>query len=161
MQDTLKLEADELDQRSTLGATPLNYEQETVASIWTGSPQSDDRRLKNLAWSDESRFLQYHSDGKVRIQAGSGVMVWGMIFSWHTYGPLVPNEQCINAKAFLSIVADHVHSFMTTYPSSNGYYFGAAPKLWNSLPLQMRQSDCICPFKNPTKTYPFRITLTD
>ncbi len=59
---------------------------------------------KNVAWSDESRFLQRHSDGRVRtwrkehesmdpsclvstVQAGDGVvMVWG-IFSWHTLGP--------------------------------------------------------------------------
>ncbi len=56
---------------------------------------------KNVAWSDESRFLLQHSDDRVRIwrkghesmdpsclvstvQAGvGGVMVWG-IFSWHT-----------------------------------------------------------------------------
>ncbi len=64
---------------------------------------------KNVAWSDESRFLHQHSDGWVRIwrkehesmdpsclvstvQAGGGdVMVWG-IYSWHTLGPLVPIE---------------------------------------------------------------------
>ncbi len=62
---------------------------------------------KNVAWSNESRFLLQHSDGMVRIwckehesmdpsclvstvQAdGSDVMVWG-IFSLHTLGPLVP-----------------------------------------------------------------------
>ncbi len=56
---------------------------------------------KNVAWSDESRFLLRHSDVRVRIrckehesmdpsclvstvQAGGGVvMAWG-IFSWHT-----------------------------------------------------------------------------
>ncbi len=55
---------------------------------------------KNVAWSDESRFLLRHSDGKGRIwhkehesmdpfclvstvQAGGGVMVWG-IFYLHT-----------------------------------------------------------------------------
>jgi len=56
---------------------------------------------KNVAWSDESRFLLRHSDGRVRIcckqnenmdpsclittvqAGGGGVMVWGMI-SWHT-----------------------------------------------------------------------------
>ncbi len=81
---------------------------------------------KNVAWSDESRFLLRHSDGRVRIwckehesmdpsclvstvqAGGGGVMVWG-IFSWHTLGPLVPI-----ATAYLSIVADHVHPFMTT-----------------------------------------------
>ncbi len=54
--------------------------------------------------------------------AGGGVMVWG-IFSWHTLGPLVPIEHCLNATVYLSIVADHVHPFMTTvYPSSDGYF---------------------------------------
>ncbi len=90
---------------------------------------------KNVAWSDESRFLLRHSDGRVRIwrkeqesmdpsglvsmvQAG-GVMVWG-IFSWHTLGPLVPIEHSLNTTAYLSIVADHVHPFMTAvYPSSD------------------------------------------
>ncbi len=59
---------------------------------------------KNVAWSDESWFLLWHSDGRVRIclkvyesmdpsclvstvqAGGDGVMVWG-IFSWHTLGP--------------------------------------------------------------------------
>ncbi len=89
---------------------------------------------ENVAWSDESWFLLQHSDGRVRIwrkehermdpscfvstvQAdGGGVMVWG-IFSWHTLGPLVPIEHQLNATAYLSIVANHVHPFMTTvYP---------------------------------------------
>ncbi len=53
--------------------------------------------------------------------AGGGLMVWG-IFSWHTFGPLVPIEHRLNATAYLSIVADHVHFFMTTVcPSSDGY----------------------------------------
>ncbi len=47
------------------------------------------------------------------IQAGGGVMVW-RIFSWHTLGPLVPTEHRLNAPAYLSIVTDHVHPFMTT-----------------------------------------------
>ncbi len=47
------------------------------------------------------------------VQAADGVMVWG-IFSWHTLGPLVPFEYRLNATVYLSIVADHVHSFMTT-----------------------------------------------
>ncbi len=46
-------------------------------------------------------------------------MVWG-IFSLHTLGPLVPIEHHLNATANLSIVADHVHPFMTTvYLSSD------------------------------------------
>ncbi len=88
----------------------------------------------------ESWFLLRHSDGRVRIwckehesmdpsclvstvqAGGGGVMVWG-IFSWQTLGPLVPIEHCLNTTAYLSIVADHVHPFMTTvYPSSDGYF---------------------------------------
>ncbi len=86
---------------------------------------------KNVAWSDESRFLLQHSDGRVRIwrkehesmdsscrvstvQAdGGGVMVRG-IFSWHTLGPLVSIEHRLNDTAYLSIVADSVHPFMPT-----------------------------------------------
>ncbi len=92
------------------------------------------------AWSDMPRFLLQHSDGRVRIwrkehesmdpsclvstvqAGGGGVVVWG-IFSWHTLDPLVPIEHRLNATAYLSIVADHVHPFMTTvYPSSDGYF---------------------------------------
>ncbi len=51
------------------------------------------------------------------VQAGGGVMVRG-VFSWHTLGPLVLTEHCLNTTAYLSIVADH--PFMTTvYPSSD------------------------------------------
>ncbi len=93
---------------------------------------------KNVAWFDESRFLLQHSDGRVRIwrkehesmdpsclvstvqAGGGGVMVWSL-FSWHTLGPLVPIEHRLNAS--LSIVAGHVHPFMTTvYTSSDGYF---------------------------------------
>ncbi len=57
------------------------------------------------------------------VQAGGGgVMVWGII-SWYTLGPLVPIEYRLNATAYLSIVADYVHPFMTTvYTSSDGYF---------------------------------------
>ncbi len=58
------------------------------------------------------------------VQAGGagGVMVWG-IFCWHTLCPLVPIEHCLDATAYLSIVADHVHPFMTTvHPSSDDYF---------------------------------------
>ncbi len=85
---------------------------------------------KTVAWSDETWFLLQHSDCMVRIwrkehesmdpsclvstvQAGGGVIVWG-IFSWHTLGILVPIEHRLNAPVYLSVVADHVHPFMTT-----------------------------------------------
>ncbi len=38
-------------------------------------------------------------------------------------GTLWAPEHCLNTTAYLSIVADHVHPFMTTvYPSSDGYF---------------------------------------
>ncbi len=58
----------------------------------------------------------------VQAAGGGGVMVCG-IFFWHTLGPLVSLEHCLNATAYLSIVADHVHPFLTTvYSSSAGYF---------------------------------------
>ncbi len=92
---------------------------------------------KNVAWSDESMFLLRHSDGRVRIwhkdhesmdpsnlvstvQAGGGGVIVFRTFSWHTLGPLVLIEHRLNATDYLSIVADHVHPFMTAvYPSSD------------------------------------------
>ncbi len=57
----------------------------------------------------------------VQAPAG-GVMVWGIV-SLQTLGPLVQIVHCLNATDYLSIVADHVHPFMTTvYPSSYGYF---------------------------------------
>ena len=48
-------------------------------------------------------------------------MVWGM-FSWLTLGPLLPINHRFNAIAYWSIVAEHVHPFMTAMsPPSNGY----------------------------------------
>ncbi len=38
----------------------------------------------------------------------------GGVFSWHTLGLLVPIEHRLNTTVYLSIVADHVHPFMTT-----------------------------------------------
>ncbi len=88
---------------------------------------------KNVAWSDESWFLLKHSDGRVRIKRKEHESmdqwwwrwcngVWD-IFYIHTLGPLVPIEHCLNATVYLSIVADHVHPFMTTvYTSSDGYF---------------------------------------
>ncbi len=97
---TLKKSPGLQQQKTTPGAAPVSYEQETEAKYRTGSPKLDNRRLENVAWSDESQFLLRHSDGRVRIwhkehesmdpsclvstvQAGGGVIVWG-IFFWDT-----------------------------------------------------------------------------
>ncbi len=77
-------------------------------------------------------FCCNNSDGRVRIwrkehesmdpsrlvstvqAGGGGVMVCG-IFSLHTLGLLVPIEHRLNATAYLSIVADHVHPFIPIF----------------------------------------------
>ncbi len=54
------------------------------------------------------------------VQAGGGGIMVSGIFYWHALGPLVPIEHRLNATAYLSIVADHVHTFMTAvYASSD------------------------------------------
>ncbi len=53
------------------------------------------------------------------VQAGGGGVIVRGIFYWHTLSPLVPIEHRLNTTAYLSIVVDHVHPFMTAvYPSS-------------------------------------------
>ncbi len=89
---------------------------------------------KNIAWSDGSdgRVIIWRKEHEsmdpsclvstVQAAGGSGVMVWG-IFSWHTFGPLVSIEHHLNTTVYLSIIADHVHPFMTTvYTSTDGYF---------------------------------------
>ncbi len=52
--------------------------------------------------------------------AGVGVMVWGIIYLLTLVPPI---EHNLNTTIYLSIVADHVHPFMTTvYPSSDSYF---------------------------------------
>lgn len=97
--------------RWTLKQMDYSSKQETEATIYKCSSKLDNNieDWKNVAWSVESGFLLWHSDGRVRIwskrhenmdpsclvstvqDGGGGVMVWG-VFSWHTLGPLVPTE---------------------------------------------------------------------
>ncbi len=133
MHNMSKPEADGLQQQKTIpGIAPVRKNRKRTLQFTQAHQNWTIEDWKNVAWSDDSRFLLWHSDGRVRIwckehesmdpsclvstvQAGGGggVMVWG-IFSWHTLGPLVPIEHRLNATAYLSIVADHVHPFMTT-----------------------------------------------
>lgn len=64
---------------------------------------------------------QIHPSCLVSIfQDDDGVMLWG-IFSWHTLSPLLLTK--LNAAAYLSTVADHVHPLTTALsPSSEGYF---------------------------------------
>ncbi len=130
-------EADVLQQQKTTPGAALSAKNRKRRLQFTQAHQNwTTEDWKNVARSDESRFLLWLSDVRVRIWrkehesmdpsclvstvqvGGGGVMVWG-IFSWHTLGPLVPIEHRLNATAYLSIVADYVHPFMTTVYSSS------------------------------------------
>ncbi len=131
--NTSNPEADELQQQKTTPVSVLSAKNRKRRLQFTQAHQNwTIEDWKNVAWSDESRFLLQHSDGRVRIwrkehesmdpsrlvstvqAGGGGVMVWG-IFSWHTLGPLVPIEHHLNATAYRSIVADHVHPFIPIF----------------------------------------------
>ena len=80
---------------------------------------------KKVAWSDESRFLLHHVDGRVRVrllpgeemapgctmgrrQAGGGsVMLWTM-FCWDTLGPGIHVDVTLTRTTYLNIVAEQV-----------------------------------------------------
>ncbi len=73
-------------------------------------------------WRKEHEIMDPSSLVSTVQADGGGVMVWG-VFSWYTLGLLVPIEHRLNATSYLSIVADHVHPFMSTVnPSSDGYF---------------------------------------
>ena len=95
---------------------------------------------KKVAWTDESRFLVQHIDGRVRIRrflketlapgctvgrrqaGGGGIMGWEM-FSWSTLGPIIPIEQSLTSVHYVNIVANQVHPFMTTvFTAGDGVY---------------------------------------
>uniref|UniRef100_A0A8C4Q1N8 Transposable element Tc1 transposase n=1 Tax=Eptatretus burgeri TaxID=7764 RepID=A0A8C4Q1N8_EPTBU len=78
---------------------------------------------KKVAWSDESRFLLDHVDGRVRVcrlpgevmargcTGGGSVMLWAM-FCWETLGPAIHVDVNLTRVTYLNIVADQVHPFM-------------------------------------------------
>ncbi|GBM09694.1 Transposable element Tc1 transposase [Araneus ventricosus] len=95
---------------------------------------------KRVAWSDESRFLIHHVDGRVRVSrlprehllpsctaghtqaGGGGIMLWGT-FSWAALGPVVVVEQTMKAANYLNVIADQLHSYMAfVFPTGNGIF---------------------------------------
>lgn len=87
---------------------------------------------KNVAWHDNSGLQLRQSHGRIRIwckwhesMKASGWWRWcnGVgDFSWHILGPLVQIKR-LNVTAYLSIVVDRVHLFVTTLSSSSDGYF--------------------------------------
>ncbi|GBM65648.1 Transposable element Tc1 transposase [Araneus ventricosus] len=95
---------------------------------------------KRVAWSDESRFLIHHVDGRVRVRrlpgkqllpsctaghtqaGGGGIMLWGT-FSWAALRPVVVVEQTMKAANYLNIIADQLHPCMAfAFPIGNGIF---------------------------------------
>ncbi|GBN71093.1 Transposable element Tc1 transposase [Araneus ventricosus] len=95
---------------------------------------------KIVAWSDESRFLIHHVDGRVRVRrlpgeqllpscstshtqaGGGGIMLWGT-FSWAFLGPVFVLEQTMKAANYLNIIADQLHPYMAfVVPTGNGIF---------------------------------------
>jgi len=104
MQNTLNLEAEGLQQQKiTLGATPVRYEQETEAIVCTASTKLENRRLEKtpslrslilyaviFRWNRVRNVFKQHKSMDLKIQAdGDGV---GDIYVAH----LVPIEHCLN-----------------------------------------------------------------
>ncbi len=74
-------------------------------------------------WADWLEMIESH-DKDLTVQACCCWWCNGVgIFLGTLWAPLVPIEHRLNATVSLSIVADHVHPFMTTvYPSSDDYF---------------------------------------
>ncbi|GBL78944.1 Transposable element Tc1 transposase [Araneus ventricosus] len=95
---------------------------------------------KRVAWSDESRFLIHHVDGRLNARhlpgeqllpsctaghtqaGGGGIMLWGT-FSWTALRPVVVVEQTMKAVNYLNIIADELHPYMVfVFPTGNGIF---------------------------------------
>ncbi|MCJ8748985.1 hypothetical protein PDJAM_G00170790 [Pangasius djambal] len=107
----------------SLGA--LMYDMMTGSHLqWTGEHQNwTMEQWKKVAWSDESRFLLHHVDGRVRVRrlpgeetapgctmgrrraGGGSVMVWAMFF-WETSGPGVHVDVTVTRTTYLNTAAD-------------------------------------------------------
>jgi len=57
MRNTSNFEADGLQQQKTTPGATQSYEQETEATVHKGHQNWTIEEWKNIAWSDDSRFL--------------------------------------------------------------------------------------------------------
>ena len=96
------------------------------------------------AWSDESRFLLHHVDGRVCVRhlpgehmapgctmgrrqaSGGSVMLWAM-FCWETLGPAIHVDVTLTRTTYLSIVADHESDGAS--PALHFYHFSLLPSV--------------------------------
>ena len=94
---------------------------------------------KKVVWSDESRFLLDHVDGRIRVRrlpgevmapectvrrrqvGGESVMLWAM-FCWETLGLAIHVDVNLTRVTSLNI-ADQVHPFMAmVFPDGSGLF---------------------------------------
>ncbi len=92
------------DRKATVTQTTTSYNQDIQNTI---SERTTRRTLKQMGYSSRRPHrvpLLSDKNRTRRIQ----------FTQTHTLGPLVPIEHRLNITAYLNIVADHVHPFMTT-----------------------------------------------
>ncbi|GBL78167.1 hypothetical protein AVEN_42746-1 [Araneus ventricosus] len=66
--------------------------------------------LKLIVTGDET-WIQYVTKGTIQ-SGGTSVMVWD-VCSWRDIGPLIRLETTLTGDRYLSILPDHLHSFMS------------------------------------------------
>ncbi|GFU66833.1 transposable element Tcb1 transposase [Trichonephila clavipes] len=110
-------------------------------SIWTST------EWRQVAFSDESRFMLHRTDGRWRIRRetsernhpatiagtvqakGGSIMVWGM-FPWHSLGSVIIVEGTIDQYKYASVLADHVHLYIRiVFPQDDGILMRGAIQL--------------------------------
>ncbi|GFW64602.1 spermidine synthase [Trichonephila clavipes] len=100
---------------------------------------------EKVTWFDESRFspcvLTYHTNGWERIMKKQKESMWfpalflklfkvvgqyyglGDVILGHFMGPLIHDEEYLNAEGCLSVIADQVHPvILMVYPDRDGYF---------------------------------------
>ena len=101
----------------------------TVAQIAQEVNAGSDRKVSEYTVNHSLLRMWLHSIYMApgctmgRSQAGGGsVMLWAM-FCWETLGPAIHVDVTLTRTTYLSIVADHVHSFIeTVFPGGCGLF---------------------------------------
>uniref|UniRef100_A0A8D0AUU4 Tc1-like transposase DDE domain-containing protein n=1 Tax=Sander lucioperca TaxID=283035 RepID=A0A8D0AUU4_SANLU len=150
------------DRRSTLTQITTRYNRGMQPSICEATTRTTLRWMgytnwKNVAWSDESRFLLRYSEGRVRIwrkqnenmepsclvttgQAGGGVvMVWGMFFfrplstNWASFRCQSLPEHYINPIEHLWDVVERELRALDVHPTSLHQLQDAILSIWANI----------------------------
>ncbi|GBO08521.1 hypothetical protein AVEN_170901-1 [Araneus ventricosus] len=137
----------------------VNYAYNGPGNIETGLCMSG-----RVDWSDESRFLIHHVDGRVRLrrlpgeqllpsctaghtQAGAGgIMLWGT-FSWATLAPVVvqDNAPCHKARIVLEWFEEHTDEFHLMSWPPNSPDINPMEHILDVMERQLRAQTPPCP----------------